>query len=121
MILREPFICDDLIAGAWLEKISPSHSIYPKSLLLAAYIQKGWRNLEEALFKKLMQLRTEDKEMLSMFYYMASDYFSPSQSEYKNMLEKSVELCAKHVKNLVALGYCLKIEHAHLFVMRWTI
>lgn len=71
--------------------------------MLLVYILAHNSYVDDDLFKQLCNLRTEDKEVLSMIEYEKIWYYT-SDLLYEKVLLNSIELCDTHVYNFVKLG-----------------
>lgn len=74
-----------------------------QAIMLLTYINAHDSHISDQLFEQLCSLKTNDKEIPSMIEYEKIWYY-PDDENYEKVLTKSVELCDKHVWNLVNLG-----------------
>jgi hypothetical protein len=91
-------LADDAKSIVCLSQVPKNHPLYPKALLIKAYIIDGLRSIDEDIFNELMALTTFDQEINSMLRYLASGYyFSTNSFLYQQLLEESVSLSTSYV------------------------
>lgn len=98
-----PF-CDDTKALEWLATIPSNHFLYPKALLVEAWVKEGFDGTTEEYAPKLLACKTNNKEEESILHYMASRCYDLDTLKYKELIFHSVSLNDKYVWNNVDLG-----------------
>ena len=97
---------DDIKAIECMNAILSYDPLNPYALIILAYIESHMFGITDATFEKLCSVKFEDNEIMSMIEYVKSWYYSEHKNDefYQKVLENSVALCKKHVRNCVNLG-----------------